>query len=203
MDPTATTNAWQNPLVQQAFNEILRTGVLRLWAEKQNFWETLDRLPQVFCHNDFHRRNLLWRLDVDGPEELVALDWAFCGPGALGMDLGELVATSAYFFEVEIAQVSELEATVLDGYRAGLRDAGWSGEPQLVRLGYLLSAMLWMGATLPGWAAVMLPEEAGINVQAMYGRAVDEVLAGWVRLNEFLLERADEARYLSRNLGLL
>jgi hypothetical protein len=36
----------------------------------------------------------------------------------------------------------------------------------------------------------------------MYGRPADEVLAGWVRLDEYLLERADEARYLSRSLGL-
>ena len=72
----------------------------------------------------------------------------------------------------------------------------------VVRLGYLLSALLWMGATLPGWAAVMLPEESGINVPAMYGRSADAVLAGWVRLTEFLLSRADEARQLMGKLGL-
>jgi hypothetical protein len=202
MDPAAPTNAWQSPVVQHAFSAALRAGVLRIWAEKQRFWETIDRLPQVLCHNDFHRRNLLWRMGADGQEDLVALDWAFCGSGALGMDLGELVATSAYFFEVEPAEVGELEATVLDGYLAGLHDAGWSGDPQVVRLGYLLSAMLWMGATLPGWAAVMLPDEAGINVQAMYGRSADAVLAGWVTLTEFLLSRADEARQLMGKLGL-
>ncbi len=118
------------------------------------------------------------------------------------MDLGELVATSAYFFEVEVGEVGELEATVLDGYLAGLRDAGWSGDPRVVRLGYLVSALLWMGATLPGWAAVMLPDEAGINVPAMYGRSADAVLAGWVTLTEFLLSRADEARQLMGKLGL-
>jgi len=72
----------------------------------------------------------------------------------------------------------------------------------VVRLGYLLSAMLWMGATLPGWAAVMLPDEAGINVPAMFGRSANAVLAGWVMLTEFFLERADEARRLMGKLGL-
>ena len=202
MDPTALKNAWQSPLVQYAFSDALRSGVLRIWAEKYRFWETIDRLPQVLCHNDFHRRNLMFRMGTNGQQELVALDWAFCGPGALGMDLGELVATSAYFFEVEPAEVGELEVTVLDGYYAGLRDAGWSGDTQVVRLGYLLSATLWMGATLPGWAAVMLPDESGINVQAMYGRSANAVLAGWVTLTEFLLERAGEARQLMSKLGL-
>jgi aminoglycoside phosphotransferase (APT) family kinase protein len=202
MDPAAPSNAWQSPLVQHAFSDALRQGVLRIWAEKHHLWEAIDRLPQVLCHNDFHRRNLMLRAGANGQEELVALDWAFCGPGALGMDLGELVATSAFFFEIEPAEVGELEATALDGYLAGLRDAGWSGDSQVVRLGYLLSAALWMGATLPGWAAEMLPDERGVNVPAMYGRSADAVLAGWVTLTEFLLERADEARQLMGKLGL-
>jgi hypothetical protein len=48
----------------------------------------------------------------------------------------------------------------------------------------------------------MLPAEAGIDVPAMYGRSADAVLAGWVRLTEFLLSRADEARQLMGKLGL-
>jgi hypothetical protein len=79
----------------------------------------------------------MFRMGADGREDLVALDWAFCGSGALGMDLGELVGTSAYFFEVEPTEVGELEATALDGYLASLGDTGWSGDPDVVRLGYL------------------------------------------------------------------
>jgi hypothetical protein len=202
MDPAAPTNAWQSPLVQRAFGDTLRSGVLRIWADKHRLCKTLDRLPQVLCHNDFHRRNLLLRIGINGQEELVALDWAFCGPGALGMDLGALVATSAYFFEVEPAEAGELEATALDGYLGGLRDAGWSGDARIVRLGYLLSAM-FIGATLPGWAAAMLPDEAGINVPAMYGRSADAVLAGWVTLTELLLEHSDETGLLMDKLGLV
>jgi hypothetical protein len=44
-------------VVQHAFSDSLRSGVLRIWAEKRRFWETIDHLPQVLCHNDFHRRN--------------------------------------------------------------------------------------------------------------------------------------------------
>ena len=55
---------------------------------------------------------------------------------------------------------------------------------------------------LPGWAALMLPPESGTNVQAMYGHSVEEVLAGWVQLDAFCLDRADEARALIRLVGL-
>ncbi len=59
-----------------------------------------------------------------------------------------------------------------------------------------------MGATLPDWAAVMLDPASGVNVTAMYGRPAEEVLAGWVTLTEFLLDRADEARRLMPQLHL-
>jgi hypothetical protein len=116
------------------------------------------------------------------------------------MDMGELVANSSFFFDSDPLHVAELEPTVVDGYLDGLRAGGWSGDPRLVRLGYLISAVLWMGATLPGWAAWMVPDDSGVNVQAMFGQPRETVLAGWVSLTEFLMERADEARSLMRGL---
>ena len=196
MDPASPENAWQNPLVQGAFNETLQAGVLRIWRERFHFIDMLDRMPRVFCHYDLHRRNLMLRQGADGKSELVAIDWSYCGDGALGSDLCELVANNIYLFEVEPSQARELEAKVLAGYLAGLHEAGWSGDPRLVRLAYLISVSLWMGATLPGWVAIQLPEGSGINVEAAYGRAANAVLAGWVTLTEFALECADEARHL-------
>ncbi len=189
---------WPHPLVQRAFSPDLRRRVLEVWADKHRFFDALDRLPQVLCHNDCHRRNLMWHRDGTGAKELIALDWAFCGPGGVGMDIGELVATSTYFFESEPADVAALERTVFDGYVAGLRAAGWQGDADLARLGYTACAALWMGATLPGWAAVMLGPASDVNAAAMYGRPAEDVLAGWVSLTEFLLDRADEARRLMR-----
>jgi hypothetical protein len=187
---------WQSPLVQRAFSPDLRRQVLDIWADKQRFFDALDRLPQVLCHNDCHRRNLMWRKGENGQDELIVLDWAFCGLGSVGMDIGELVATSTYFFDSDLNAIAELESVVFAGYLAGLRAAGWQGDERLVRLGYTACAGLWMGATLPGWAAVMLEPASGVNALAMYGRPADEVLTGWVTLTEFLLDRADEARRL-------
>lgn len=198
MEIDTPESIWPHPLVQRAFSPDLRRRVLEVWADKHRFFDALDRLPQVLCHNDCHRRNLMWHRDGTGAKELIALDWAFCGPGGVGMDIGELVATSTYFFESEPADVAALERTVFDGYVAGLRAAGWQGDADLARLGYTACAALWMGATLPGWAAVMLGPASDVNAAAMYGRPAEDVLAGWVSLTEFLLDRADEARRLMR-----
>lgn len=201
MNPASPGSTWQSPLLQRAFNNALAASVVQIWTDKHRFWDAADRLPQVFCHNDFFRRNLMFRVAADGQEELVALDWSRPGPGALGMDLGQLVGTSAQYFDIEPAEVGEVEAAVLDGYLAGLQDGGWSGDPRLARLGYLLGAT-WRVAALPGWVPILLADKPEGEVLARYDRSVGEVLKGWVTLTEFLLGRVDEARWLMGKLDL-
>lgn len=203
MDPASAENAWQSPITQRGFDDRHTSRVLQLLAEKERFFDVNDRLPQVLCHNDASRRNFIWARSVEtGEEELIAVDWAFCGIGGIGNDLGGLVGTSMFFFEYDPRDAETLELAQLDGYLAGLTESGARLDARLVRLGYLISLSFWMGAMLPGWAAVMLAPDSGFNVQAMYGRQAEEVLDGWVRLDTFCLDRADEARNLIEQLGL-
>lgn len=203
MNPASEENAWKSPIAQSGFDEKQKSRVLQLLAEKQRFFDVNDRLPQVLCHYDASRRNFIWsRSAQTGEEELVGIDWAFTGIGALGNDLGQLLGTSIFFFEYNPTDAETLEAALLDGYLAGLADNGVIVDAQLVRLGYLISLSFWMGAMLPGWSAVMLPPDSGVNVQAMYGHPADDVLTGWVQLDAFCLDRADEARALIQQLGL-
>ena len=190
MNPASPNNAWQRAAVQQTFPEPLRSRVLRIWAEKWDFIAAYEKLPRVLCHNDAHRQNFML-----GENSMAAIDWGFCGPGALGSDLGQLVGTSLSYFAVEPEQAGELEAAVFEGYRAGLRDAGWSGDERLAWLGYCISLALYWGATLP-CAAVQL-FESGMNVEAKYGRPAGAVLSGWSALAHLALDRADEARMLA------
>ena len=205
--PTAPNNAWQRPLVQSVYPQPLRPRVLRIWAEKWDFIHAAERLPQVLCHNDAHRRNLMWRNTASGrdkdsgravntAQELVAIDWSFCGPGALGSDLGQLVGTSLSLFDVSPTQAAELEAAALTGYLAGLRAAGWRGDERLPRLGYLLSLALYWGGTLPHGLAQMQPEVANGALEARYARPLPELQSGWTQLAAFTLARADQARAL-------
>ena len=137
-----------------------------------------------------------------GEEELIGVDWAFTGIGALGNDLGELIGTSMFFFEYSPTDAETLEAAILEGYLAGLADNGLTLDARLVRLGYLISLSVWMGLQLPGWSAWMLSPDSEFNVQAMYGRKAEDVLAGWVQLDSFCLDRADEARTLIQQINL-
>jgi hypothetical protein len=79
-----------------------------------------------------------------------------------------------------------------------LHESGWDGDTRLARLGYLWAIALWSGATLPGWVGGILD----IDLEITCGRPAKEVIAGWVVLCEFLMERADEALHLSQALGM-
>jgi hypothetical protein len=193
-DPASPNNAWQRPLVQTVFPDPLPRRVRRIWQEKEAFLDALERLPRVFCHNDAHRRNLMLCQGEAGQEELRALDWAFCGLGALGSDLGELVGTSLSYFAIDPLQAEELETAVLQGYLGGLRQAGWEGDERLPRLGYLLSLALYWGGTLPCEVALQQPGETKVDPIRKFGSPLEKLLPGWTQLAEFALDRADVAR---------
>lgn len=72
----------------------------------------------------------------DGRDETVAVDWAFLGTAAVGEELASLVCASVMLADADPDRVRELGETCFEGYLAGLRDAGWDGDPKLVRLGY-------------------------------------------------------------------
>ena len=202
INPASPNQAWQRPVVQAVYSEGLRQGVLHIWAEKWQWLAANEGLPRVFCHNDAHRRNLMFCNSGGGQPELVAIDWGFCGPGGLGNDLGELVGTSLSYFAIDPANAAELERAVLAGYLAGLRDAGWTGDERLARLGYLIALALYWGGTLPCEVASVQPGESKVNVELKYGRPVEDLLPGWRQLAEFALERAEEARYLVKQVIL-
>jgi hypothetical protein len=203
MNPESENNAWKSPLIKRAFKEDCQPRVLELLSKRALFLNANDRLPQVLCHNDAHRRNFMWAISPDtGQEELIAVDWAFFGPGAVGNDLGELAGNSLYFLDYPVRDAASLLESILDPYLVGIAENGVKIDSRLVKLGYLIGLTFWMGLQLPGWAALMLAPESDTNIQAMYGAGPEQVLASWARLDSFLLDRADEAMILMRELGL-
>lgn len=195
-------DAWQNPFVQRHFAPHLQARVLQLWAERAGFYAILDRLPQIFCHFDYQRRNLLRRARADGRPELVAVDWALCGIGPLGGELFSLVGSSALLLEWEPARLGELDDAAFAAYIAGLEEAGWQGSVDLVRLGYTAWMALWCGLALPAATAFWcIPERAARALQ-QFGHTQEEAAAAWATLCAYSLERADEARRLMAVLSL-
>ena len=188
----------QHPLVRQVYPDGVATSLLRLWTERELFLGQLDRLPRTLCLLDAFRRNLLDRRLSDSSEQTLALDWAFVGKGAVGEELGPLISASIESFEAEGIPVQELEEAAFQGYLGGLTDAGWRGDPQVVRFGYAASTALRYGVgTVRLVLPILLDERLHARVEELLGRPIEEVFEKWAEGTKHMVPLTDEAHQLA------
>lgn len=188
--------------VLQAFAVPITEPMTRLLSDQPSFVEILARLPRTLCHHDAQRSNLFARHRADGELETVAIDWESVGDGTIGAEIATLVSGTIRRGDFPADQVSNLDQEVFTGYLRGLRDAGWRGDRELVRLGYAAAlALRWfmLPATLRVLADPEAPAILGRVLEATRERTVEQ----FVLLSQFLLDRADEARALARRHRLL
>jgi thiamine kinase-like enzyme len=152
-------DAWAQPLMREHFDASLREGLVQLHRSRDRLLTLMEDLPQTVCHLDVWPNNLIRRPNG----EIVLLDWAFAGGGALGEDIGNLVPDSVFDLLFPHELLDELDARLTSGYVRGLRDAGWSGDERLVRLGICASAVKY------DWLTVHCLEQAGADEQLDYG----------------------------------
>jgi hypothetical protein len=128
--------------VQSAFPIPIAARARRLLRDQPRFLAILNGLPRTLCHHDAAQANLFQRRRPDGEIETVAIDWESIGPGAIGADLASLVFGTLRRGDVASADAEELDQLAFAGYVAGLRDAGWQGPTDEVRLGYAAAVSL-------------------------------------------------------------
>jgi hypothetical protein len=182
-----------HPLVLRNWPGDLSERILRLWSERDQFLSALRQLPRTLCHNDAMRPNLFSRQTADGHVETVAIDWARIGIGAIGRDAALLAPANVHRFLLEPAQLPEVYESVFDGYLAGLRDTGWSGDPGMVRLGYTLSSAL--NYALHPLGMVVIDDNERARYEKTFG-PIEQLLDRFAVEQRFLVDRADEARAL-------
>lgn len=190
-----------HPLVRPAMPGDISARVQQVIDERETLFDALEALPQTFCHLDAFPRNLFVRHEGEKDVEIVAIDWEFAGVSALGAELAPLVGGSLLFDETDLATADELEQAVFATYLSALRDAGWRGDQELVRLGYttalvlhyvfLVQGLVVGGALNEGWRQFL---EQELN------RPYTAILERTAVFFEFLLARADEARLLLRTM---
>jgi hypothetical protein len=127
----------KHPIVTHMLPGNTLAQFLAIWEEHDQILNKLESLPQVFSHQDAFRRNLFTR-----GGRTIAIDWGYMGNTPVGAELVALIAGSLGFFEIPAGQVMEMDRLCFEGYLQGLRDAGWNGDPKIVRTGYTVSLML-------------------------------------------------------------
>lgn len=168
----------QHPLVARWLTDKTMANLQHLWTEREVFLSALDSLPETMCHYDAFRRNLLYR-----DNQLIMLDWSFVGHGPLGAELVAPFWVNAIYEEIDVADLKTLDTALFDSYVTGLRDAGWHGNVQQVRLGYC--------------AALGLRRLAGVGIQA---REIAHKLANGQPIFESYIESMLEAGYVIDSL---
>ena len=180
------------PQVRTAYPPDVLAVVLDLWEHRQAWLRALDALPHGLVHQDAFRRNL-----VDRAGRTVALDWAFVGPAPVGAEAAPLVVASVAFGEWPLERWRELDHAVREGYLAGLREGGWSGDARLAALGYTASAVLRYPV---GTARLIVPYALGESDPAVIERVLQvplaEALRRWGEVGRIGIELHAEAERL-------
>jgi hypothetical protein len=195
-------NGWDNSEVSSSFSSDARARHQALWADLEHFLSTLNCLPQVFSHYDFQRRNLFICKTEDRQDEIVAIDWAECGWGALGGDMHHLIVISAIFFDFEAEHIRDLDTTAFAAYLDGLRSIGWIGDANQARLGYCIWTAAYNGTIIPAVAAYFTSADGQVAALRSFGVSGVEALKKWSMMLDYCLDCADEARLLIKQLGI-
>ena len=175
----------------------------RLWIDREMFYRVLEVLPQTFSHFDSQRRNLFIRKGNDGQEELVLVDWAICGFGPLGAELYSLIGMSAALLEWPPSAVVQLDNATFGSYLQGLVEAGWSGNADVIRLGYTAWVTVWLGVVFPNIMALWCSSNFRSYALQQFGFTDEELYLKWLPLLPYSLDCAAEARSLMKKLGYL
>jgi hypothetical protein len=182
--------------VTGVFGATIAARAPRLLRDQAWFLRALARLPQTQCHHDVALANLFAVRRPDGAPQTVAVDWESLGLGSIGAEIATLVFGTMRRVEFDAERAAELDRVVFDGYLAGLHEAGWTGDVRQARLGYVAAVALRWSVLVH---TLRLLVDLGLRVGMAHHRRVapDRLARPWVRLSEFLLGRADEARRLA------
>jgi hypothetical protein len=187
-------DAWQQPLIRDHYPSDLRVELVRLCEQRHEILGWAERLPQTICHHDVWINNVF-----DRDDGTTLIDWAFSGYRALGNDVGNLITDSCGDLLLPTTLLPELDAAATKGYVAGLRDAGWRGDPAEARLGICLMVAKW------SWLTPHMLRLASQDEIRVYGNTETEtnhLFAERAAMLRFFTLLADEAHTLATQLGV-
>jgi len=168
----------------------------RDWNRSKANVQIYKSAPKTLCHFDTHQDNLLWH--KGRPEDLVAIDWSYVGPGALGQEIVVMIVHRTRPGKgLAPARLREFSEEVYRHYVAGLRQVGWDGSDDEIRVGYLAYATILWAA----WIVLKLSQalNRAQSEQAVHHTIEEALDYEWEYLRQCISEL--EALTGGRNLG--
>ncbi len=169
--------AWEHPLVRPHLPAEAQRLALRLWAERDALLDAVERLPRTLCHLDFWPPNLFAGLGPDDGHRTVLIDWSFAGHGAPTEDTANLVMDCVWMFKQDPAHLERLEQVIVEGYRAGVHEAGWRGDQRLLHFAHAAVTGLRYGLLAGGVLALARDTARHDAMQQWHGLSIAEIIA--------------------------
>ena len=192
----ADDSAWAQPRILQHLGD-LREPLERLHHDRARFYDLAAACPRTLCHLDVWPANLMRRL-VD--DTFVLLDWSFCGDGALGEDVANLIPDSVFDLMRPVDELEALAEQVEEAYIEGVAAGGWDGDERWIRLGIRTAAVKyhWLVGGLLRDAA----DDGGATAYGGQHVDRDELYTARAEGLRLLCRWADEADALAFVLGV-
>jgi len=194
-------NSLDHPMIRRWFPGDTSDQFFQLWEERDLFLDALDQLPQTICHFDVYHHNLFANHTVDGNPQTIAIDWAYVGKGPLGADLHPLLLATVSFGAVGLGKIHILDELIFDSYLEGLRDVGWGGDPQLVRLGYLAAGLRYKFSNIGRWLRIGLDKSLHKGIEQAFGYPIEDAFDVYGQIGILGFKFMDEAREIINHLG--
>ena len=132
-------------------------------AHREELLRLVEGAPRTWCHLDLWVSNVIRRPSG----EFALLDWAFTGDGALGEDIGNHIPDAVFDLFWPAERQAELADSCISGYLAGLDEAGWCGDSDVVRRAVLASGVKY------AWLLPHLLGRAGLESHQAYHQEAD------------------------------
>lgn len=190
-------DAWKHPLLREAFPQPPIERIAALWQDRTRIAGALAKLPQTLAHHDCWRKNLFTRINAEGDEDIVLIDWELAGHGAAGEDAGNLLGVSLLNFDLDAAEAQDAADALLIAYLNGLADGGWRDDPTPIRFAFNAAASLRSVFSAACWPVAIANDKSGrfiTETEERWQRPIEEIFAHWAKLTAFLLDRGESAR---------
>ena len=127
------------PTLREVFPEPAYQVAVKLGRSVELSRPMAESGMQTLVHGDCHPRNLFISPDsaVKTAKQIVAFDWATIGTDHVGSDIGTLIGSGMTWHEDEFMMIVGSEQLYFQAFIDRLAGAGWKGDPDDVRLGYL------------------------------------------------------------------
>ncbi len=139
------------------------------WEKRSKYIEMLRFPPQTLCHFDANRRNLFLNGTSDGSDAVVAIDWSYVGYGAIGVEMVIFIIDTLLMGTTSFDDIDRFESFTIDQYTDGLMQTGWTGNADVVRLGYTSGVIYYRLGSLRILLDLILNEERRERFEATIG----------------------------------